>query len=189
MKVRIFSLLVALLLVGCGERKQVQSYLTAISTEVPSLQKIGKGTERAFDDLRFGKKPRKLKELASRLKSVRQELDEQVTALQASRDRIAAIPAPQPAKELEIKLLSCYDQWLGVGKTLSGICEESEQACLEIDKSPAKGKWKRFVAAVRDIGDELRALGKDARDAKEASEEVGKELQRLQKKYKVVANS
>lgn len=174
-----------LLLLGCAERRQVQTYLTSVSTEIPNLQKIGRQTEKAFDELRFGKRPKDLNQVADRLERAAADLEQQMQELRDSRGRVAAIPAPQPAIEFETHLLASYEQWGEVGQSLADLCNQAAKSCREIESSPPKGKWKRFAAAAQELGDEARALKKAVRDAGHASEDLGQELERLQRKYKL----
>ncbi|MCA9796255.1 MAG: hypothetical protein KC910_30820 [Candidatus Eremiobacteraeota bacterium] len=182
---RLPLLLLLVVLAGCGERRQVQTYLGAVAAELPVLKDISRQTEDAFDDLRFGARPDDLGELAGRLDKAADGLDVQVEALKASRARAAALPAPGPAKEFEARLLACYDRWAEVGQQLAQTCRQAATSCREVETSSGKDKLKRFGEASRAMGDKLRELQKAGRDAGRASQDVQEELQRLQKRYKL----
>lgn len=175
------------LLAGCGARRQVQTYLGTVATELPALKEISRQTEDAFDELRFGARPENLEELASRLEGAADQLETQVEALHASRTRAAAIPAPEPAREFEKRLLACYDQWAAVGQELALTCRQAATSCREVESSSGKEKLQRFGQASKALGEKLRALQKTGRDAGRASDDLQEELRRLQKRYKLAA--
>ena len=178
-------LLGLLLLFSCGERRQVQAYLTSVSTEIPRLQQIGRDTEKAFDDLRFGKRPKDLNELAKRLEQAADNLKTQLEELKTSRQKVSNLPTPAAANEFDSKLLNCYDSWTEVGGDVESICRRAAQACREVEASPPKGKWKKFAEAAKQLGDEGRQLKKAVRDANHASQDLSRELEKLQRKYKL----
>lgn len=186
-RLRILVILVLVpLLFGCSkERGDVQAYLDQVVQELPVIKSVGKETERAFDDLRFGPKTRDLNVLQQRVESARAGVEAQIEKLTESRDRLKALVPPPAAAKLSVKLLQSYDAWLECGQEVKTLCGDAETAISDLKSGPQKGKWKRFGEAAQQFGDRSRALGKKARDAADLSEEVGREVKKLQRKYKV----
>lgn len=183
---RLAILLLIPLMLGCGkERREVKSYLDQIAEELPVIKSVGKETERAFDDLRFGPKTKDLNVLQQRVASAKQGVAEQVEKLKQSHERILALVPPPAAAKLSLKIAKTYDAWLECGEETQALCTQAEAALTDLKTGPTQGRWKRFGQAAEKFGDRARALGKKARDAADLSQEMAEEVRRLQHKYKV----
>jgi hypothetical protein len=184
---KIFTLFLLLtVLCGCNpERRGVKTYLDQVATELPAIRTIGESTEDAFDELRFGPRTKDLDVLAQRVADTRTQLSGQVEQLKQSRERVARVTAPQPADHLHNSLLESYDDWIACGEKLVTICHQAEATLNQIQDDRGPGKWQRLGEAGRQLGDDLRALGRQARDAERSTKAMGREYEKLQKRFHV----
>jgi predicted nucleic acid-binding Zn-ribbon protein len=168
---------------GCGQRRQVQTYVGAVSKEVPTIQNVGRDTGQIFKDLQSQGRAKDLLELAARLEVAAEDMTEQVEKLKKSKQSAAAVPAPKEAKELEARLMDCYDQWIGLGEDMSKVCDEAAESCREIAGASGKDKLTELRSAGKELKVRLESLKKQADTARESSEKVSEELGRLNKKF------
>lgn len=181
--------LALLLLAGCSDQTQVRSYVTLVSTEARLVDSFGDKTKEVVQDLRDGPKPKNLKELADRFELVRDELAEQVKKLESSRKRVEAVPVPEEAKELERHLMTCYDNWLDLARRVTEVCDSAALACREVEQSPAKEKLRQMRASAKEVANQVNGLKKSVTDAGLSTAEMMKELNRLQKEFKILESS